>query len=132
MGALTRKLCPSRTRGRKRVCLFTVDGALKRGLVGEAFHPSENSSIAGSRLREAASCAGFLARSCGKPGDLAASGILDLCVAKFLSDRERFARGRDTPASLAPSFPILSRKRIALIFGIFAPPVFGLVGEMPD
>ena len=103
---------PSRTRCRRSVCRFLVDGALKRVLVGEAFHPSEKSSIAGSQLRETASCAGFLAQSRGKPGYLAASGMLDLRVGKFLSDRERFARGRDTPASLAERFPILSRKKL--------------------
>jgi hypothetical protein len=97
---------------RKSVCRFLVDGALKRVFVSEAFHPSEKSFIAGSRLRETASCAGFLARSCGKPGDLTAIGMLDLRAAKFLSDREWFACGRDAPAYLAESLPILSRRKL--------------------
>jgi len=76
--------------------------------VSEALHPSEKSILAGSRLRETASCASFLARMCGEPADLTAIGILDLRVAKFLSNRERFARGRDSPACIGECFPILS------------------------
>jgi hypothetical protein len=85
---------------------------LKRVFVSEALHPSEKSFIAGSRLRKAASCASFHARSCGKPGDLTAIGMLDLRVAKFLSNRDRFARGRDTATYLVDNFPILSRRKL--------------------
>ena len=111
-GAHARKPGPSRTGCHKSVFRLLVDGALRRALVDEALHPSEKSPITGLRLREAASCAGFLARSCGKPEDLAASGAPDLRVAKFLSDREWFARSRGTPACPPGIVPIFSRKEL--------------------
>jgi hypothetical protein len=111
---------------------FLVDGSVEHGLVGEVFRPSEKLFVTRSRLRQAASCAGFLARSCDKPADLAASETLALCVAKFLSNRERFAPSRDTQAWPAGSFPILPRKKSGLISPPLQLPFFGLVGWMPD
>jgi hypothetical protein len=114
------------------VCRFLVDGACQSGLLGEAFRPSEKSFVARSRFRQAASCAGSLARSRARPADLAAIGILDPRVAKFPSDRERFARSQDRIAQPATSSAVFANKKSALIFDLSPQPVFGLVGQMLD
>jgi hypothetical protein len=68
------------------------------------------SSITGVRVRQTASCAGFLSQSRGKPADLAAIGILDPRVAKFPNDRERFAQSQVRLAPLPARCPVLWRK----------------------
>jgi hypothetical protein len=102
------------------VCRFLVDGAWERGLLGEVFRPSENSSVARSRLRQAASCAGFLARSHGKPADLAGSGTVDTRVLKFPSDRGWFAPSQERHQAAHGNLRDPLAKKFALIFGIFA------------
>jgi hypothetical protein len=92
------------------VCSFVVDGAWQGVLHGQAFRPSVKSSITGVRVRQTASCAGFLSQSRGKPADLAAIGILDPRVAKFPNDRERFAQSQVRLAPLPARRPVLCRK----------------------
>lgn len=103
---------------------FLVDGARERGPVGEAFRPSENSSVAHSRLRQAASCAGFLARSRGKPADRAARGMVDPRGLKFPCDRGWFAPSQERNRTAGSSLRDPLAEKFALIFGIFAAPGF--------